>query len=300
MNAPPAPLDHDKARAALAEACGAAGLDPAAAELIRLGDNAVFRLRGVPVIARVARSEKQLPGARRELLVSRWLAAENIPVVRPLDVPQPILAQGRVVVLWESASDSEAYGTTAELGVVLRALHTLTPPPGLSLPSLDPFARAWRRMDTLDAVSEDDRTLLRGRLVELEESYHALAFDLPIGVVHGDANVGNLIRDRDGHPLLADLDGFSHGPREWDLVLTALYYERYGWHSRTEYRDFIDAYGYDVMPADSYRTLADLRELLMVTWLAQNAPHDPRAMAELTKRITTLRTGSGHRNWQPF
>ncbi|AVT36215.1 hypothetical protein [Plantactinospora sp. BB1] len=48
------------------------------------------------------------------------------------------------------------------------------------------------------------------------------------------------------------------------------------------------------------RTLADLRELIVVAWLAQNASHDPKAMNELTKRLTTLCKGTGHREWRPF
>jgi len=41
---------------------------------------------------------------------------------------------------------------------------------------------------------------------------------LPRGVIHGDASVGNVIRDTTRHAVLIDLDGFAVGPREWDLV----------------------------------------------------------------------------------
>ncbi|MGI5146199.1 phosphotransferase enzyme family protein [Plantactinospora sp. CA-294935] len=300
MNATLAPLDHRNGRAALVEACLSVGLDPAGAELVRIGENAVFRLRRDPIVARVARSEARLPDTKREIAISRWLDTEGIPVIRALQVPQPILAQGRVVVLWESAADTQTYGTTAQLGEILRRLHSLTLPAELSMPPLDPVISARRRIARLTGLTEDDRFFLRARCTELGSAYQALTFELPSGVVHGDANVGNLLRGRDRQAVLADLDGFGYGPREWDLVLTAMYYERYGWHSREEYQKFAEAYGYDLLQADCYRTLANLRELIMVAWLAQNAFHDPKAMNELTKRLATLRTGTGRRDWQPF
>jgi hypothetical protein len=43
----------------------------------------------------------------------------------------------------------------------------------------------------------------------------------------------------DGSPVLVDLDGFAVGPREWDLVLTAMYFERFGWHNKEEHLQFL-------------------------------------------------------------
>ena len=43
-------------------------------------------------------------------------------------------------------------------------------------------------------------------------------------MIHGDASIGNVLRDRQGNPVVIDLDGFAIGPREWDVVLTAIYY----------------------------------------------------------------------------
>ncbi len=47
------PLDQTNAGAALAAACSVVGLDAAGAELIRLGSNAIFRLRARPVVVRI-------------------------------------------------------------------------------------------------------------------------------------------------------------------------------------------------------------------------------------------------------
>jgi aminoglycoside phosphotransferase len=293
-------LSEANARSALVAASATVRVDPAGAELIRLGDGAVFRLAAAPIVARVARSADRLASAEREVGVARWLASESVPAVRALDVDQPVVAEGRVVVFWESANDLEAYGTAPEVGGLLRQLHKLTAPDSLRLPPVDPFGRTKQRIDQAGGVSDEDRAFLRQRYGQLVEAFNGLTFVLPPGVVHGDASVGNVIRDRDGQPLFADLDGFAVGPREWDLVLTALYYERMGWHTAEEYAGFVEAYGFDVMTWSGYSVLADVREFLMVTWLSQNAAGDPNVAAELARRIDDLRAGRVRKEWRPF
>jgi Ser/Thr protein kinase RdoA (MazF antagonist) len=66
----------------LHEACQQAGLSSDAAELLRLGENAIYRLVADPVVVRIARSPDRLPRIERELCVARWLAAANVPAVR--------------------------------------------------------------------------------------------------------------------------------------------------------------------------------------------------------------------------
>ena len=46
--------------------------------------------------------------------------------------------------------------------------------------------------------------------------------------------------------------------------------------------------------------LRDIRELIMVSWLAQNASEDADVAAEVHKRINDLRSGDGPRGWAPF
>ena len=97
--------------------------DPTGSELIRLGDYAMFRMRGVPVVARIGRHEGLLPDAKREVDVARWLVTAELPAVRALDVDQPVLVDGRVVTFWESAADRPQYGMAVELAELLRHLH---------------------------------------------------------------------------------------------------------------------------------------------------------------------------------
>ena len=252
-------------------------------------------------MARIARTVDYLPDIETEVAAARWLESVAFPAVRlagPAD--QPVVADGRVVTFWELVSERTEYGTVAELAVLLRWLHGLVPPSSLVLPELRPFARVDARISGAELAVED-RAFLRARLAELRESYARLEFVLPAGPVHGDANIGNIIRRQsDGVAILIDLDGFAAGPREWDLVLTAMYFERFGWHTAQEYREFVAGYGFDVMSWPGYPVLRDVRELLMVAWLAQNTRETPEIAAEVARRIEDLRSGDGRRDWAPF
>jgi hypothetical protein len=84
--------------------------------------------------------------------------------------------------------------------------------------------------------------------------------------------------------VLIDLDSFATGPREWDLVQTALFYERFSWHTAQEYRTFVDVYGFDIMTWPGYPTLADYRELSMTLWLAGKARESESVIQEIRKR----------------
>lgn len=290
----------DGTRRTLEIACAAVGLDAGGAELLRLGENAIYRLRSAPLVARIARTVDYLPDIETEVAAARWLESERFPAVRLAGpAQQPLVADGRVVTFWELVSEQTEYGSVAELAMLLRRLHDLEPPRSLVLPALRPFARAGSRISDADLAAAD-REFLRTRLAVLRERYAGLEFVLPAGPVHGDASIGNIIRRADEVAVLIDLDGFASGPREWDLVLTAMYFERFGWHTAQEYEEFVTAYGFDVTTWPGYPVLRDIRELIMVTWLAQNTRQSPEIAAEVARRIADLRGGDGFRAWAPF
>ena len=288
-------------RQALEIACDAVGLDAQGAELLRIGENAIYRLVSAPLVARIARTVRYLPAIEAEVAATRWLESAGFPAVRLAEpAEQPVVADGRPVTFWELVAEQTEYATVAELGALLRRLHGLGTPPSLALPALRPFARVEGRINGAD-LAERDRGFLLDRLAELREAYGRLEFALPAGLIHGDANIGNIIRRQaDGVAVLIDWDGVSTGPREWDLVLTAMYFERFGWHTADEYRDFVAAYGFDVMSWPGYPVLRSIRELIMVAWLAQNTRESPEIAAEVTKRLEDMRSGDGPRDWAPF
>ncbi|MEU6475846.1 aminoglycoside phosphotransferase family protein [Streptomyces sp. NPDC047017] len=285
----------------LREACEVAGLDARGAELLRIGSNAVYRLASLPVIVRIAREPADLVDVERVVGVARWLEVDDFPAVRvPSTVAQPFVVRGQVVTFWESVQEREEYATVGELADLLRRLHWLEEPESLCLPCFDPLAKLARSLDGLDAVPGDDRSFLEERAARLAKDYGRLDFVLAAGVVHGDANIGNVLRHRDGHAVLIDLDGFVLAPREWDLILTAIYYDRYGWHTEAEYAEFVHRYGFDVMNWPGYETLADLRELMMVAWVGHQVGTSERAAAEFARRVRSLRTGEGRDSWSAF
>jgi aminoglycoside phosphotransferase (APT) family kinase protein len=284
----------------LVTACAAAGLDADGAELLRTGENAIYRLATVPMAVRIGRTVSDLTEVRTEVAVARWLESAAFPAVR-LDGPadQPLAIDGRVVTFWELLAANEGYGTLAELAQLLSRLHELQPPPELALPQLRPLHRVRPRIERA-ALASEDHGFLVARLEQLGEAYAGLEFALPPGPVHGDATVSNILRDAGGAAVLIDLDGIAAGPPEWDLALTAMHYEHLGWHTADEYETFASIYGFDVLSWPGYRVLRDIRELIMVTSLAQNAIQSPKVAAEVHKRIDDLRGGGGHRDWSPF
>ena len=108
----------------LHEACHQAGLSSDCAELLRLGENAIYRLAEDPVVVRIARSADRLPRVERELCVARWLATADIPAVRVIeDVEQPLLVDGRPISFWQSVTGGDPAPHACGLG-----------PPDCSLP----------------------------------------------------------------------------------------------------------------------------------------------------------------------
>jgi aminoglycoside phosphotransferase (APT) family kinase protein len=284
----------------LEQACAIAGIDATGARLLRVGSNTVYRLKA-PIIARISRPGADPVQVRQTVAVARWLKSVDYPAVRLVDVDQPVMLGRHVVTFWDAVSDDgDQYASVAEVAQVLVQLHQLTAPDGLHLPELAPFANAAQRIEANTWLNPDDRAFLTATLTQMRALYAGLEFTLPPGVIHGDASIGNVLRDSDGRPVVIDLDGFAIGPREWDLAMTAIYYDSFGWHTRQEYQDFVRVYGYDIMTWPGYPAMRAIREFLMVTWVIQKAPESEQAAAEATKRIAALRTGASRKDWQPY
>lgn len=77
------------------------------------------------------------------------------------------------------------------------------------------------------------------------------------------------MRDATGQVRLLDFEVFAFGHREWDLAVTGTRRKSFEWITEGEYRQFSDAYGYDILKWDGFDTLRSIRELTMTTWLMQ-------------------------------
>jgi aminoglycoside phosphotransferase (APT) family kinase protein len=228
--------------------------------------------------------------------VARWLTANGIPVVKPLLADQPVERAGRVVTFWHEVPP-HGHGSTEDVAAALKELHAL-PLPDFDIGHLDPFVRIPERLSAAHTLSSNDRQWLLGLYGDLSERWDAgLPPGLPTSAVHGDAWPGNVLRLDRGGRLLMDLERFSAGPPEWDLVSTAVRTWTTGAVSPAEYEAFCSIYGHDVTTWAGYSVLAGARELRMVTYAAQHAAENPRWRAQAQHRVDCLRGRCGARPW---
>ncbi|GAA4191446.1 hypothetical protein GCM10022252_31330 [Streptosporangium oxazolinicum] len=287
-----------RAVVALAESGRQTGLDTGGATLMRDFANAVYHLAGEKVVVRL--TEATTPGRYDRLVtsikVTRWLAERGFPSVRPLEIKQPVVAEGFLATFWHHEEHIGPPPDPAQLGPLLRRLHDLPPVP-FDLPTHDPFGGVRRAIDASVALARDDRDWLIGRCEALAEAYYErVEFVLPYGLVHADAHRGNLIRTPGGF-LLCDWDGVCAGPREIDLIPT-LQGGRFGLTERQR-ANFSETYGYDATGWEGYPVLRDMRELQTLTAVLRNAHRDRTAREELRHRLDSLRAGDD-RLWHPL
>ena len=289
------------ARRVLLDACGAVDLPAAGAELIRLGENALFRLPRADVIVRIARTMSYWPDVVNEVHVSRWLASEHFPAAQVCDVAQPIMVQGHPTTFWRLIPGRPGGPTDlAALGSVLRRLHSLPRPTSFTLPCERILDRVGTRIDQAP-IASTDREFLSNRLDVLTRRVQALRFPHPPAPTHGDAHSDNLMFVAE-QPVLIDFERFAWGQPEWDLAMTATEFDVAGWWSARQYAEFVDAYGWDVMAwTQGYETLRDVHAIKMTTWLMQNVAESRDIAEEFQVRMETLRSGSRPAGqWRPF
>lgn len=263
-----------------------------------MGENAIWRLDQAGLVVRIARSTRRLARVDKELRVARWLATFDFPAVRLADdLAQPLLVDGRVVSWWRAVPESDRRPSLVDLARILRAWHQLPDPPFV-LPTLDPFGNVPGRLAHAAGVDQTDLSFLNARQAELRERYDVLRVPAPRGPIHGDAHRGNLLDDH-GRAVIGDFEAVCVGPREWDLVPTAMAVARFGVPA-ADYRAFAAAYGRDVTQWDGYPVLRAMRELTMTTWLMQLVHDNAAAAAEFAARVACLREGDLDRPWHPF
>jgi aminoglycoside phosphotransferase len=285
------------AASAVVDAAGICGLDARGAGLIHLFATAVYHLPAAGAVARIApvtspESETRLATS---VHLTRWLARVNFPAVEPLPVDQPVTAHGCVVTFWRYLSQNGHNPEPADLGILLRHLHRLAPPP-VPLPAYRPLVSVRRAIESSQAISQDERAWLRNRCAQLLDAYDRLEFRLPAGIIHGDAWRGNLLRG--GHRVvLADWDAASTGPREIDLIPT-VQGVRFGL-PEAQCDAFLTAYGYDIRSWDGYQTLRAIRELSTISALLRDGHANIDMRRQLQIRLQSLRSGDDHR-WTSF
>ncbi len=120
----------------------------------------------------------------------------------------------------------------------------------------------------------------------------------PARLVHGDAHVGNLLRDSERRVLLCDFDATCVGPWEVDLVAVPvgeIRFGRSGVHQR-----LAAAYGYDITASPNWPLLREARELKMVVAAVPLMASSPAAANEFAVRLGTIQRGDTTGRWTPF
>ncbi|MFC9227399.1 phosphotransferase enzyme family protein [Streptomyces decoyicus] len=289
-------LTRASATRALVSACSVAGLGSDQADLLRLGENAIYALPREGVVVRVARSDAGDVEEKvaKELAVARWLMSQGFPAVGPRDdLPQPVRAEGRLVTFWEYIPPSQIEPDLADLAMLLRDLHAL-PDPDVVLPTLDPFPIMWRRLEQAQGVKRQDADFLSQACARSEAAFRKVVGRHPTGLVHGDAHRGNLLGCGE-RVLLIDYEAVAVGPQAWDLLPTAIAVDRFAL-PRSDYDAFCRSYGQDVTTSEGYEELRTVRELGMTTWLMQNA-QSGAAAREFALRMESLRKDDRERRW---
>ncbi|MEU2798286.1 aminoglycoside phosphotransferase family protein [Streptomyces sp. NPDC007117] len=288
-------MDEMRAR----EVLTAAGL-PGSAELIALGENAVFAAGDLVVkVGRDATGHPELRArAEREVALADWLAASGVPAVRAAERAAR-LAEGHPVTLWHRLPEAVRPAEPRDLAPLLSLVHALPVPTDFTLPRRELLGGVERWLTLAgDAIDPADAEYLRERRDGFAAAAAALVPHLPPGPIHGDALPRNVHVGPDG-PVLVDLETFSADLREHDLVVLALSRDRYGLDPAA-YDAFTDAYGWDVREWEGCAVLRGARETASCAWVSQHAPANPKALAEFRRRVASLREGDPEVRWYPF
>ncbi|MFD8567749.1 phosphotransferase enzyme family protein [Streptomyces sp. NPDC059639] len=291
-------MDEARARDVLA----LAGIGDAAggAELLALGENAVFGAGDL--VVKVGRSAEQAPElldrARREVAVASYLAEHGVPAVRAAK-DEALVVDGHPVTLWHRVPAVVRPAEPRDLAELLKLVHALPVPAGFELPRRELLGgvERWLRLAG-DAIDPADADYLRERRDGFASAAAALTPRLPVGPIHGDALPRNVHIGPEG-PVLVDLETFSVDLREHDLVVMALSRDRYGMPAAA-YDGFVEAYGWDVREWEGCAVLRGARETASCAWVAQHAPGNPKALVEFRRRVASLRDGDAAVRWYPF
>lgn len=278
----------------------AGGLDVPAvdAQLLRLTNNAVFALPASGLVIRIARTHRLRDRVTKVVQLARWFAELDAPTIRLAPgVKQPVVVGDLVASVWTYVPPAAPTPTVDDLGSVLRRFHALGPPP-FPLATWDPIGDARRRLADADGLSAEDHDYLMTWCDRLEPQVTDLNQRVEQSLIHGDAHVGNLLRDASGGILLCDFDATCRGPWQVDLAAVAVGEARFG--KAGAHRALAEAYGYDVMSDRDWPLLREARELKMIAAATPLLASSATVAAEFAKRLQSVSHGDHGPRWKPF
>jgi aminoglycoside phosphotransferase (APT) family kinase protein len=268
------------------------------ARLLQLTNNAVFALPSERIVIRIARSHRLRDRVRKVVELGQWFAQVDAPTIRLAEgITQPVQAGELMASVWEYLPPNPPAPTVEDLGVVLREFHALGPPP-FPLPVWDPVGDARLRIKEAEGLSDEDREFLLSWCERLDEPVAALRRHADSQLIHGDAHVSNLLRDRCGRVVLCDFDATCKGP--WQIDLTAVAVGGVRFRRAEAHASMAAAYGYDVATDRYWPTLREARELKMIAAAAPILDSSDNIRAEFANRLQSIRTCETNATWTPF
>jgi hypothetical protein len=290
-------ITSERLHLALTSLQAATGIDVSGAELIKFTNNAVFRLPAAHAVARIAGSATMTSRIGKVIRVARWLEHHHISAVRLLPVEQPVEVQGLQATVWAEVPGDGPAVTGTDLAELLLHFHRLPAPDG-GLPAWAPLAEIQGRLSEPDGVDADIVAYLHDECARLEVQLAGLQYALPVGPIHGDAFMGNLIAGTHG-AVICDFDSTCIGPREWDLTPVAVGRLRFD-YPRDDYGALAARYGFDVFQWPGFVVLRRLRELKLVTSLVPVLGSRPALRPQWEHRLQTYRAGDQETRWSAY
>ncbi|WP_433118158.1 aminoglycoside phosphotransferase family protein [Micromonospora sp. CA-246542] len=284
--------------AAMRNIAAALGVSADSAQLLQLTNNAVFALPRSGIVIRIARTHQLLDRVTKVVQLGHWFARIDAPTIRLApDVEQPMRVGEFVASIWSYVQPSPFAPTVEDLGLALREFHALDPTP-IALPAWDPVGDARRRLADAECLDPHDRDFLVKWCDRLEPQLVALNDREGPKLVHGDAHVGNLLRETSGRTVMCDFDATCIGPWQVDLAAVAVGEARFGGTGLHE--GLAAAYGYDVTSDQSWPVLREARELKMIAAAAPLIGNSPEVAGEFADRLQSVRDGETQARWKPF
>lgn len=288
------------ARALAGQAVLQAGFSAQGLRPLRVHSNAVFLLPDERVVVRVGGGADAPGRAERAVVCTRWLAGMGYPTVEPVSgVEQPVLLPDEAggwwaATFWHHLEVEDRPPAAGDLGELLRQLHNLPTPP-FTVPYFRPLQRLMAEAHGSAWLSDPDREWLVSRASGLQAELDGAGSLGRVGLVHGDAQLGNVLTVVNRPAVLGDWDGVAIAPVAWDLVPTAVE-PRFGGRPGL-LGELLAGYGADLTNVSGWRVLRDIYELRSVAAHIRRAPESPPHAAEAALRITSLRAGDRSVRW---
>ncbi|WFF08774.1 aminoglycoside phosphotransferase family protein [Micromonospora sp. WMMD1076] len=268
------------------------------ARLLRLTNNAVFALPDSGLVIRIARTHRLRDRVTKVVQLARWFAELDAPTIRLAPgVAQPVAVGDLAASVWAYVPPTRPTPTVDDLGSALRRFHALGSPP-FSLATWDPIGDARRRLADADGLSAEDHDYLMTWCDRLEPQVAELNQGSSHSLIHGDAHVGNLLRNASGGILLCDFDATCLGPWQVDLAAVAVGEARFG--KTGAHRALAEAYGYDVTSDRDWPLLREARELKMIAAATPLLAGSASVAAEFANRLKSVTRSDHGLRWTPY